>query len=124
MYKKILSITLFLLFVNFVYGQKKEIKVLEIKSIKYYYVYKTYNYCSKDTIILLSSRADSEFKKIKLEIENCYKIETRPKSAIKISEEEYMFCKPTETNIEGVRISDKDKLPVLILDHKKLEKCK
>jgi len=122
MYKKVVLSFLFCFIFNSIYGQNKQIKVLTIQSIEYYYVYKVYDYCSKDTIILLSSRADKEFKKIELNIGKCYKVETRLKSAIKVSKDEYVFCKPNKTTLDNVEISD-DGLPVLILNFRELKKC-
>jgi len=122
MIKKTLLLLLFSVFCNHTFGQKKNIKILNIESIKYYYVYKAFDFNNKDTIVLLSSKKDKEFKLIKLEKDSTYHTETRPLSAIKISEGKYIFCKPTINIIDNIKISNRDKLPVLILDSKKV-KC-
>lgn len=119
--KKLLFISIFII-CKFSFGQeKKVIKVLEVDEIKYYYVYKTIDISTNDTIILLGSRLDKEFKTVKLVKNSYYEVETRFKSAIKISNEKYMFCKPAVTKIDGIQISDKYSLPVLILDFKKVK---
>ena len=123
MIKRVILLFIFYFILNSIYSQKKIIKVLTIQNIEFYYVYKAYDYCSKDTIVLLSSKADDEFKKFRLNIGKRYVVETRPKSAIKISKDEYVFCKPNVTTLENIKISD-DGLPILILNFKELEKSK
>ena len=117
--KKTLILLLFL-FSNIAFCQTKIVKVLNVSYIDYYYVYTAYNYISKDTIVLISSKNDIEFKKILLKTKN-YVIETRLKSAIKISEDKYLFCKPNITTIQNIQISDKETLPVLITDYEEIE---
>jgi hypothetical protein len=114
---------LILLFCNISFGQERCIKILEVNEIKYYYVYKVFDVSVKDTITILSSKLDTEFEIIKLDINKFYKVETRLQSAIKISEEKYKFCKHAITIIEEVQISDKYKLPVLILNFKEVKYC-
>ncbi|WP_146192577.1 hypothetical protein [Xanthomarina spongicola] len=117
--KKTLILLLFL-FSNIAFCQTKVVKVLNVSYIDYYYVYTAYNYISKDLIVLISSKNDIEFKKILLKTKN-YVIETRLKSAIKISEDKYLFCKPNITTIQNIQISDKETLPVLITDYEEIE---
>lgn len=117
--KKTLILLLFL-FSNIAFCQTKIVKVLNVSYIDYYYVYTAYNYISKDLIVLISSKNDIEFKKILLKTKN-YVIETRLKSAIKISEDKYLFCKPNITTIQNIQISDKETLPVLITDYEEIE---
>lgn len=121
-FKKIVLL-LFLVFNNISFGQENCIQVLEVNEIKYYYVYKALSIATNDTITILSSKLDTEFDLIKLDKNKYYKIETRLKSAIKISEEKYVFCKHAITTIENIAISDKYKLPVLVLNYKEVEYC-
>jgi len=118
--KKIL-VPLFYLIFNYTFSQKKCIKVLEVHKIKYYYVYKAFNCQRNDTITLISSKLDKEFKKIELLKNNCYIVDTRLRSAIKISEIRHFITKHAITIIEDIQISDKNNLPVLILDSKMVE---
>lgn len=112
--KKILF-SLGLIICNYSFGQNSCIKILEVNEIKYYYVYKAFDVSNKDTITVLSSKLDKEFEIIKLNKNEFYKVKTRIKSAIKISEEEYFLCKHAITIIDGVPISDEKKLPILII---------
>lgn len=108
------------------FGQEKCIQVLEVNEIRYYYVYKVFEIPSNDTITIISSKLDPEFETIKLEKNKFYKVKTRLRSAIKISEEKHLFCKHAITIIENIPISDKYNLPVLVLDYKEVdcfEKC-
>jgi len=98
----------------------QRVKILECENIKYYHVYKVFDFDKKDTLIMLSSKNDIEFKIFKLNINKCYEIKTRFKSAIKISKEEYLFCKPTIIVIEKVTISNKGTLPILIENYKEI----
>ena len=123
MIKRVILLFIFYFILNSIYSQRKKIKVLKIQSIEYYYVYKAYNYCTKDTIVLISSKADDEFKKIKLSEGKSYEVETRLKSAIKVSEDEYVFCRPNVTTLENIKISG-DGLPILILNFIELKKSK
>ncbi len=122
LYKKTLF-CLFLVICNYSFAQENCIKILDVNEIKYYYVYKAVNVYENDTITILSSKLDKEFKIIKLEKNNFYEVKTRLKSAIKISDEKYIFCKPVINKIEDTQISDENKLPVLILDYKNVDIC-
>jgi hypothetical protein len=96
------------------------IKILDIQEIKYYYVYKAFEIEKKDTLTFISSKSDIEFRMIMLEKDSIYKIKTRIKSTIKISDSTYVFCKHGKTIIENVQISDKNKLPIMIIDFNKI----
>jgi hypothetical protein len=130
--KIILMISTVLLFgINEMLGQTKKIKVIEITNIEYYYVYKAVEFekTQTDTIILLGNKPNNkEYKEILLQKDKKYEVETRLKSAIKMSEEKYMFCKPTRNVLNNVVISNKKSLPILILDYKEItsveKKCK
>lgn len=108
LYKKIIFV-LFLMTSSFSFGQKKWVKILEVKEIKYYYVYKAINKSTKDTITLLGSKLDEEFKIVKLAKDYSYKIKTRPRSLIQTSENMVFICTPAITIFEGVQISDEKK---------------
>lgn len=113
----------FFLSINPALGQTKKIKVIEITNIGYYYVYKAVEYekIPADTIILLGNKANNkDYEVMLLQKDKKYEVETRLKSAIKMSEDKYMFCKPTRNVLNGVIISDKKNLPVLILNYKEI----
>lgn len=114
--RKILIIISFL-FYNIVFCQTKVVKVLDVSVFEYYYVYKAYNYISKDTILLISSKNDKEFKQISLTKEKNYVIETRLRSAIKISEDKHFIFKPSMCCINNMKIADGNGLPILITDY-------
>ena len=120
---KLIISAVFLLSVNAMLGQTKKIKVIEITNIDYYYVYKVIEYekSSIDTLILLGNKPNNkDYKEILLQKNKLYEIETRLKSAIKMSEDKYMFCKPTENILNNVIISNKKSLPILILNYKEI----
>lgn len=119
----IIIIFVCLVFGNYSFGQERCIKVLNVNEIKYYYIYSVFDTSSNDTLRMISSKLDKEFKILKLDKDEFYDVSTRIKSAIKISEEEYLFCKHAINEVEGIKISDENKLPVLILDYKKVRKC-
>lgn len=95
------------------------VKILDIQEIDYYYVYLTLDTEKKDSVRFISSKSDDEFKKIFLQKDSFYRIQTRIKSSIKISDSSYLFCKHGKTIINNVQISDKGKLPILIVDFEK-----
>lgn len=115
---------LFLILSIFGFGQSC-IKILERKEINYYYVYKALRLSSKenDTITMLSSKSDPEFKTIILDVNYIYDVKVRTKSAVKISDEKYLFSKHAVTKIGNIQISDKNKLPVIILEYNKVKNC-
>ncbi|WP_395044490.1 hypothetical protein [Flavobacterium sp.] len=123
--------TVFLISINAIFGQTKKIQVIEIANIDYYYVYKVVEYekTPTDTIIVLGNKPNNkDNKEILLKKGKKYEVETRLKSAIKISDERYMFCKPTQNVFNNVVISNKKSLPILILNYKEIllenKKCK
>ncbi len=122
--KKILIVpTVLLLSINAMLGQTKKIEVIEITNIDYYYVYKAVEYekTPVDTIILLGNKPNNkDYKEILLQKGKKYEVETRLKSAIKMSEDKYMFCKPTRNMLNNIVISNKKSLPVLILNYKEI----
>lgn len=124
--RRFFKIVIFITFlINYSYskGQIECIEILKMDEIEYYYVYTVLNFSTKDTITILGSKNDEEFDRVKLDQGNLYKIKTRTKSAIKVSEEGYIFCKPAITTIDNIRISDENKLPVLILDYLRVNEC-
>jgi len=120
--KKLLFLSLF--FTCNLFSQEIKVKIIDIKAIDYYYVYKAVNYNLNDTITLLGSKVNSEEAKlVLLNTDECYKLKTRLKSAIKISPDKYFFCKPNITIIENVQISDESSLPILILEYENDFNC-
>lgn len=115
----LIYVTVLLLTFNITISQTKKIEIIEITEIDFYYVYKAIEYekIPVDTIILLGSKLNNpEFKEVFLQKNKKYEVETRLKSAIKSSNNRYMFCKITQNILNNVIISDKKNLPVLILD--------
>lgn len=123
LFYKIFLIFMFLIQWSYSIGQIACVKVLEVDEVAYYYVYSAFNFSQNDTIILLGSKLDEEFKTIKLDKNNLYKIKTRLRSAIKVSDEKYIFSKHAITTINDIQISNKNQLPILILDYKKVNEC-
>lgn len=115
--KKLFIITFFAIFsvISNNFNDYICIKILDVQEIKYYYVYKAFEIEKKDTLTFISSKSDIEFKMIKLEKDSIYKVKTRIKSTIKITDSTYVFCKHGKTYIENVQISDKNKLPNIII---------
>lgn len=114
-------ILMFLFFSNLVFSQVKTIKVINKKKIDYYYVYQIIDLSDKlnDTLIILGNRFnDNEFKRVRLKVNNVYKIETMGISRVRILKNEYLFVSPGETSINKIDISGNGKLPILILNYK------
>jgi hypothetical protein len=105
--------------------QELKVKIIEVDSIDYYYVYKAIEREKADTITILSNKfKDNESDVIALDENNYYDLKTRFKSSIKTSLDKYLFCNPGITTINNIRISDESSLPVLILEYTKKQSCK
>ena len=116
-------IVIILTSINVIFGQSKKVKVIKVTTIDYYYVYKVieYNKNYLDTLILLGNREiNKDDKEILLKMNKKYLINTRLKSAIRTSDENFMICKPTENILNNVVISNKKSLPVLILNYEEI----
>ena len=63
---KSLILIIFILNINVIFGQTKKIHIIEVSSIKYYYVYKAVEYEKNpsDTLILLGNKANNDEHKI------------------------------------------------------------
>ena len=116
-----------LLFNSHLFSQEMKVKIIEVNSIDFYYVYKA-KVCDSEMsniITIISNKfKDKESDAIELKENDCYEIKTRLKSNIKTSLDKYLFCNPGKTTINNIRISDESSLPVLILEYKKINTCK
>lgn len=87
--------------------------------MEYYYIYKavTFSENKRDTLFFLTSKWNntSDAKDIRLKAGKNYKVETRFYSAVKISKDNYLFCKPGGNIFENDTIS-MNSLPILILE--------
>lgn len=121
--KKTTLFILSILLYNITYCQNKKVEVIDIANIDYYNVYKVIEFktTSNDTLILLGCNDNNkDFTEINLEKGKKYNIETRLYSSVKISEDRYMFCKPSGNILNSTRISIKGSLPILILNAKEI----
>lgn len=110
-----------LLIVNLSFAQKREVVIKKIEQIKYYYVYTACDLETNETFIILGCKNnDSEFVKVKLDLDKKYLIEYRYQSFIKIDEKKYIRCIHTRTIINNIAISDKGNIPLLITKYKNI----
>jgi len=113
-----LLVFLIVLFCNNTFSQCKKVYITDVSSTDYYFVYRAieFNIETKDTIILLGNKfVTKDSKIIVLKKNKKYKLKTRLKSAIQISKDKYMFCKPGINILNNTKISNEDSLPILIL---------